>query len=57
MDYVPDHLFISVLVEDLRKQKTRMWVRTLILSIILGLFAICALVFAVLYGMWPFTCY
>lgn len=53
---MPDHFFASVLIEDLRKQKTRMWVRTLILSLILGLFAICAMVLSVLYGMWPFTC-
>lgn len=55
MDSLPDQIFISTLVDDLRKQRARLWVKTLILSLTLGLFAIFTLVLAVLYGMRPLT--
>lgn len=54
MDSVPDQIFISTLIDDLRKQRNRLWAKTLILSLILGLFAICITVLAVLYGMRQF---
>lgn len=50
MDPTPDNLFISTALDDLRQQKTRLWVKTLILSILLGIFAIGTAVLAVLYG-------
>lgn len=50
MHFVPDHIFTSTLIDDLRKQRTRLWIRTLILSLILGLFGICTMILAVLYG-------
>lgn len=55
MDSVPDQMLISTLIDDLRKQRNRLWVKPLILSLSLGLFATCTAVLAVLYGMRQFT--
>lgn len=55
MDPIPDRLFISTTLDDLRQQKTRLWVKALILSILLGIFAISTAVLAVLYGKSPHT--
>ena len=50
MDSIPERLFVSTTLEDLRQQKVRLWVKSLILSVLLGVFAICTAVLAVLYG-------
>lgn len=50
MDSIPDRLLISTSIEELRQQKVRLWVKSVILSILLGIFAICTAVLAVLYG-------
>lgn len=50
MDTIPDRLLVSHSIEELRQQKVRLWVKSLILSILVGVLAISTAVLAVLYG-------
>lgn len=53
MDAAPEHLFMNTFIDNLRSEKTRLWIKTIVLSFLLGLFAICTAVLSILYGMTP----
>ncbi|KAK2599553.1 hypothetical protein N8I77_011296 [Diaporthe amygdali] len=50
MDAAPEELFMNTFIDNLRSEKTRLWIKTIVLSILLGFFAICTAVLSILYG-------